>query len=109
MPWHHQLKWTSSLFHQPLRTETTTQATGAHSTSPAEQGKTKLKFCIDHKVVHLEEWLHVYEVLDYHLKEENVMLKERVAKLDQQLEEGKSQRTFLTKRVQKWYDEFQKD
>ena len=36
------------------------------------------------------------------------MLKEQVAKLDQQLEEGKSQRTFLTKHVRKWYDEFQK-
>ena len=52
--------------------------------------------------------MHVYEVLEYHLKEENVMLKERVAKLDQQLEEGKSQRTFLTKRIRKWYDEFQR-
>lgn len=38
----------------------------------------------------MEEWLHVYEVLDRNLKEENVLLKERVAKLDQQLEEDKS-------------------
>ena len=56
----------------------------------------------------MEERLHVYEVLDRHLKEENVLLKERVAKLDQQLEDNKSQKTFLTKRVRKWYGEFQK-
>ena len=56
----------------------------------------------------MEEQLHVYEVLDYHLIEENIFLKERVAKLDQQLEDSKSQKTFLSKRVRKWYDEFQK-
>ena len=39
----------------PPTKETTTQATGAHSTSPTERGKTKLQFCIDHKVAHLEE------------------------------------------------------
>ena len=36
------------------------------------------------------------------------MLKERVTKLDQPLEDIKSQKTFLSKRVRKWYDEFQK-
>lgn len=36
------------------------------------------------------------------------MLKERLTKLDQQLEDIKSQKTFLSKRVRKWYDEFQK-
>ena len=64
----------------------------------------KLQFCIDRKVTLLEESLHVYEVLDRHLKEENVMLKERVTKLDQQLEDIKSQKTFLSNRVRKWYD-----
>ena len=49
----------------------------------------------------MEERLHVYEVLDWHLKEENVMLKERVTKLDQQLEDTKIQKTFLSKRVWK--------
>ena len=81
---------------------------GVHSTTPAEWGKTKLQFCIDRKVALLEERLHVYEVLDRHLKEENVLLKERMAKLDQQLEDSKRQKTFVTKRIRKWYDEFQK-
>ena len=36
------------------------------------------------------------------------MLKERVTKLDQQLEDIKSQKTFLSKRIRKWYDKFQK-
>lgn len=92
----------------PPAKETTTTTTGAHSTSPAERGKTKLQLCIDRKVAHLEEQLHVYEILDHHLKEENVLLKERVAKLDQQLEDSKSQNTFLTKCIRKWHDEFQK-
>ena len=92
----------------PPAKETTATTMSAHSTSPVERGKTKLQLCIDCKVAHLEEWLHVYEVLDRHLKEENILLKERVAKLDQQLEESKSQKTFLTKCVWKWYDEFQK-
>lgn len=36
------------------------------------------------------------------------MLKEQVTKLDQQLEDTKSHKTFLSKRVRKWYDKFQK-
>lgn len=67
--------------------ETAATAIGVHSTTPADRGNTKIQFC---KVAHLEERLHVYEVLDRHQKEENVMLKERVAKLDQQLEDNKS-------------------
>ena len=35
--------------------KTTAKSMGTHSTSPAKQGKTKLQFCIDHKVAHLEE------------------------------------------------------
>ena len=62
--------------------ETTTTTTGVHSTTPADRGQPKIQFCIDRKVAHLEELLHVYEVLDRHLKEENVLLKEQVAKLD---------------------------
>lgn len=85
-----------------------TAAPGVHSTAPEGRGKMKLQFCIDHKVSLLEERLHVYEVLDRHLKEENVLLKERVTKLDQQLEDTKSQKTFLSKCIGKWYDEFQK-
>ena len=89
--------------------EATAIAPSIYSTTPEGWGKTKIQFCIDRKVALLEERLHVYEVLDQHLKEENVMLKERVTKLDQQLEDTKSQKIFLSKRVWKWYDEFQKD
>ena len=39
----------------PPAKETEATATGAHSTSPAERGKTKLQFYIDHKVAHLKE------------------------------------------------------
>jgi hypothetical protein len=39
----------------PPAKETTTRSMGVHSTSLAEQGKTKLQFCIDRKVAHLEE------------------------------------------------------
>ena len=60
----------------PPARETAATTVGDHSTTPAERGKTKLQLCIDHKVAHLEERFHVYEVLDRHLKEENVLLKE---------------------------------
>ena len=36
------------------------------------------------------------------------MLKEQVTKLDQQLEDIKSQKIVLSKRVRKWNDKFQK-
>ena len=60
-------------------------------------------------MAHLEERLQEYEILDRHLKEENVLLKERIAKLDQQLADGKGMQAFLAKRVQKWYNKFQGD
>ena len=62
---------------------TTAKSIGTHSTLPIERGKTKLQFCVDRKVTHVEEWLQEYDILDRHLKEENVLLKERIAKLDQ--------------------------
>ena len=55
-------------------------------------------------MANLEERLQEYEILDHHLKEENVMLKERIAKLDKQLAEGQGKQAFLAKRVRKWYD-----
>ena len=60
----------------PSEKETAATTMGGHLTTPAKQCKTKLQFCIDHKLAHLEERLHVYEVLDRHLKEENILLKE---------------------------------
>ena len=47
----------------------------------------------------LEERLQEYEILDCHLNEENVMLKERIEKLDKQLAEGQGKKAFLAKRV----------
>ena len=96
---------------QPLSTVhpvkmTTTKSIGTDSTLPTERGNTKLQVSVDRKVAHLEERLQKYEILDHHLKEENVLLKERITKLDQQLAEGKGKQAFLAKRVQKWYDEF---
>ena len=41
-------------------------------------------------MVNLEERLQEYAILDLHLKEENVMLKERIEKLDTQLAEGQA-------------------
>ena len=58
-------------------------------------------------MANLEEQLQEYEILDCHLKEENAMLKERIAKLDKKLAEGQGKQAFLAKRVRKWYDEFQ--
>ena len=42
--------------------------------------------------------------MDRYLKEENALLKERVAKLDKQVTEGRGKQAFLAKRVKKWYD-----
>ena len=58
-------------------------------------------------MANLEEWLQEYEILDLHLKEENVLLKERISKLDRQLAEGQGKQVFLVKRMRKWYNEFQ--
>jgi hypothetical protein len=44
--------------------------------------------------------------LDRYLKEENVLLKEHIAKLDKQVTKGQGKHAFLAKRVKKWYDEF---
>ena len=54
----------------------------------------------------MEEKLQEYEILDRYLKEENVLLKEQVAKMDKQVTEGKGKQAFLAKHVKKWYDEF---
>ena len=75
--------------------------------SPSTRGKGKLDTSIDQRVIQLEEKLQEYEILDIYLKEENVLLKERVAKLDKQVIEGQGKQAFLAKCVMKWYDEFQ--
>ena len=57
--------------------------------SPTTRGKGKLDTSIDQRVIQLEEKLHEYEILDQYLKEENVLLKEHIAKLDKQVTKGR--------------------
>ena len=69
---------------QPLSTDrpmkkTVDKPLGAHSILPTVRGKTKLQFLVDRRMANLEERLQEYEILDHHLKEENVLLKERIA------------------------------
>ena len=75
--------------------------------SLSTQVKGKLDTSIDQRFIQLEEKLQEYEILYRYLKEENNLLKERVAKLDKQVTEGRGKQAFFTKRVKKWYDEFQ--
>lgn len=56
--------------------------------SPTTRGKGKLDILTDQRIIEFEEKLQEYEILDIYLKEENVMLKERVAKLDTQVTKG---------------------
>ena len=54
----------------------------------------------------MEEKLWEYEILDRHLKEENVLLKEHIDKLDKKVTEGQGKQAFMAKCVRKWYDVF---
>ena len=62
--------------------ETTSPSVGIMIVPPLTQGKGKLDTSMDQRVIQLEEKLQEYEILDRYLKEENIMLKEHVARLD---------------------------
>ena len=74
---------------------------GIKIVSPSTRGKGKLDISMDQRVIQLEEKIQEYEILDRYLKEENVMLKEHVAKLDKQVTKGRGNQAFLAKHVKK--------